>query len=207
MIKDYIFIDIYMIFTFIITYFICSINPAIIICKKKTGEDIRKLGSGNAGSANVMRVLGKPMGVLIIILEFIKVFLCYYLVTLMCKVFSQELSSGIISTFILSVVIGQCFPIYYGFRGGKGATVSIAVAFIFNYKYAIVCVIVSFIVYIITRIPSVSSLSGVILYLILTIVMSFSYTIPVAIVTAIVLFQHRNNIKRIFQKQEKIFKM
>lgn len=51
------YIDIYTILTFLFTYFICSINPAIEICKKKTGQDIRKLGSGNAGSANAMRVL------------------------------------------------------------------------------------------------------------------------------------------------------
>ena len=47
----------YTVCIFIITYLICSINPAIIICKLKTGEDIRKLGSGNAGTANAMRIL------------------------------------------------------------------------------------------------------------------------------------------------------
>ena len=51
------FINIYTVLTFLFTYFVCSINPAIEICKKKTGQDIRKLGSGNAGSANAMRVL------------------------------------------------------------------------------------------------------------------------------------------------------
>ena len=53
---------VYMVVAFIITYLICSVNPAIEICKLKTGEDIRKLGSGNAGTANAMRVLGKPLG-------------------------------------------------------------------------------------------------------------------------------------------------
>lgn len=207
MIQDYIFIDIYMIIAFLITYLLCSINPAIIICKKKIGQDIRKLGSGNAGTANAMRVLGKPLGLLVIVLDVAKVFLSYYLVTLMCKLFNQNIEGGIMSAFIVASVIGHCFPVYYGFRGGKGATVSIVVALIFNYKYAIICVIVSVIVYLITKIPSVSSLSGVILYLILTIVMSFKYTIPIVIVTLIVLFRHRNNIKRIFQGQEKIFKM
>lgn len=56
------YIDIYTVLSFIFTYLICSINPAIEICKKKTGQDIRKLGSGNAGSANAMRVLRKITG-------------------------------------------------------------------------------------------------------------------------------------------------
>ena len=64
---------IFSIIVFFISYLICSINPAIEICKKKTGEDIRKLGSGNAGSANAIRVLGKPLGSLVIILDILKV--------------------------------------------------------------------------------------------------------------------------------------
>ena len=60
---------VYMVVAFIITYLICSVNPAIEICKLKTGEDIRKLGSGNAGTANAMRVLGKPLGTVVIICD------------------------------------------------------------------------------------------------------------------------------------------
>ena len=67
----------YTVCIFIITYLICSINPAIIICKLKTGEDIRKLGSGNAGTANAMRILGKPLGILVIICDVLKVFIAF----------------------------------------------------------------------------------------------------------------------------------
>ena len=81
----------YYILIFLIVYLICSINPAIIICKKKTGEDIRKLGSGNAGSANAVRVLGKPLGALVIILDVLKVLLSYYIVTKISEIFKVNI--------------------------------------------------------------------------------------------------------------------
>lgn len=111
------------------------------------------------------------------------------------------------ATFIIASIIGHCFPVYYKFRGGKGVIVSTALALILNYKYAVICIIVCAIVYIITRIPSTATLSGVVLYLILIIVMDFEYTIPVGLTTLIILFKHRNNVKRLFQRQENIFKV
>lgn len=205
MIKEI--LNIYVIITFVITYFICSINPSIIICKKKTGQDIRKIGSGNAGTANAMRVLGKPLGFVVVVLDISKVLISYAIISKICGIFSQSFEGYVMSAFILAATFGHCFPIYYGFRGGKGVVVSTVLALILNYKYAIVCVIVCALVYLFTKIPSISTLIGIIMYLVLIIVMDFSYTVPVAIITFIILFKHRNNIKRIFEKQEKIFKM
>ena len=71
--------SVYTVIIFLIAYFICSINPAIIICKLKTGEDIRRLGSGNTGTANTMRVLGKPLGILVTILDICKVFITLFM--------------------------------------------------------------------------------------------------------------------------------
>lgn len=200
-------LNIYVILTFLITYFICSVNPSIIICKKKTGQDIRKLGSGNAGTANAMRVLGKPLGFVVVVLDILKVLISYAIISKMCEIFSQGFEGYIMAAFILAATFGHCFPIYYGFKGGKGVVVATVLALILNYKYAVICIVVCALVYIFTRIPSVSTLIGIIMYLVLIIVMDFSYTFPVSIITFIILFKHRNNIKRIFEKQEKIFKM
>lgn len=200
----------FIILTFVITYLVCSINPAIEICKKKTGQDIRKLGSGNAGSANAMRVLGKMLGVVVVILDVVKVAVSYALTLILCKIFlkgSISMEGNIMSAFILAAIIGHCFPIYYGFRGGKGVIVATTLSLLLNYKYSICCIIVCILVYLFTRIPSMATLSGIILYLILIIVMNYKYIIPVSIITVIILFKHRNNIKRIFERQEKIFKM
>ena len=150
---------------------------------------------------------GKFLGIIVVILDIAKVFVSYAIVLIICKVFSQELYGKIMATFIIASIIGHCFPVYYKFRGGKGVIVSTALALILNYKYAVICIIVCAIVYIITRIPSTATLSGVVLYLILIIVMDFEYTIPVGLTTLIILFKHRNNVKRLFQRQENIFKV
>ncbi len=194
--------NLYTISIFLITYLICSINPAIILCKRKTGEDIRKLGSGNAGTANAMRVLGKPLGTLVIILDIAKVFLSFIIVTGVGKVFNQDTDVTLKSIFIVASVIGHCFPAYYGFRGGKGVIVGITTAVILDKKIALVCIIVGFIVLLITRIASLGTLSGLALYVIMTIIMMPKYIFPILISALIVMFKHRANIQRLVAKQE-----
>ena len=127
---------VYMVVAFIITYLICSVNPAIEICKLKTGEDIRKLGSGNAGTANAMRVLGKTLGTVVIICDILKVFISLAIVYFIVKIFKQDISVMLKSVFILAAVIGHCYPIYYKFRGGKGVIVGMTTAFILDAKTA-----------------------------------------------------------------------
>ena len=94
-------INLYTVLTFLIVYFICSINPAIEICKRKTGEDIRKLGSGNAGTANAMRVLGTPLGILVIILDEVKVFVSFFIMLLISKLFGNSVDTTFKTIFIL----------------------------------------------------------------------------------------------------------
>lgn len=190
------------IIAFLTTYLICSINPAIEICKKKTGEDIRKLGSGNAGSANAMRVLGKPLGILVIILDISKVFLSYLIIFIIAKILKQDISDTLRAGFILGSVIGHCYPIYYGFKGGKGVIVGMAVAFILNPKSAIICIISGAIVILITRTVAMGTLFGTIVYIIMALFNSVANIIPILIATAIIMFKHKNNIKRIITKQE-----
>lgn len=195
----------YKFIVFVVTYLICSINPAIEICKKKTGEDIRKLGSGNAGTANAMRVLGRPLGILVVILDISKVYFSFYMVNMISKLFESSSQYELKSMFIIATVIGQCFPIYYKFRGGKGVVVGITAGFILNQKVAIVCLVFSLIVIIITKIIAMGTLLGVILYVIMSLVMMNEYLFPVLVVCGIILFKHRASIQRILTKQEEKF--
>lgn len=194
--------NLYTILIFLTTYLICSINPAIIICKKKTGQDIRKLGSGNAGTANAMRVLGRVLGTLVIILDISKVLISFKAITLITELFNYDSDVTMKSIFIVAAVIGHCYPIYYKFRGGKGVIVGITAAFLVNSQVAIVCIIVGIIILLITRIVSIGTLGGLALYLIMSIVMMPKYLIPVIIVSIIIAFKHRANIQRILTKQE-----
>lgn len=194
--------SIYAIVVFLLTYLVCSINPAIEVCKKKTGQDIRKLGSGNAGSANAMRVLGKPLGTLVVLLDIAKVFLSYFACILIGKLFNQPIDVSMKSMFIVASIFGHCFPIYYNFKGGKGVIVGITVAVILNKQIALICLAIGVVVIIITKVVSIGTLVGLIAYIGLTIFQMSEYLIPIIIISVIVLYKHRANIQRILTKQE-----
>lgn len=199
-------VNLYTILSFLIVYFICSVNPSIEICKRKTGEDIRKLGSGNAGTANAMRVLGKPLGILVIILDELKVFVSFFLMLLLTKLFGNTIDTTFKTIFILASIIGHCFPIYYGFRGGKGVIVGITTIAIFDPTNAVVCIIAGLVVLLFTRTVSMGTLAGSILYVIISFVNGYDYIVAVLIAEAIVMFKHRSSIYRIITKQEHKFK-
>lgn len=193
---------IYAFFIFIITYLICSVNPAIEVCKIKTGEDIRKLGSGNAGTANAMRVLGKPLGTLVIICDILKVLISFALVYVIGKIFSQDTTTTLKSVFIVAAVIGHCYPIYYKFKGGKGVIVGMTTAFILDTKTALICMVVGVIVILITRTVAMGTFLGTLVYVVITIFTVKEYIIPVIISCLIIMFKHRANVKRILTRQE-----
>lgn len=191
----------YTFLVFIITYLICSINPAIEICKMKTGEDIRKLGSGNAGTANAMRVLGKPLGVLVIICDILKVFASFALVYFISKIFNKDITT-LKSIFIVAAVVGHCYPVYYKFKGGKGVIVGMTTAFILDVRTALICTVVGVIVILITRTVAMGTFLGTLVYVVITIFTVKEYIIPVIIACAIIMFKHRANVKRILTRQE-----
>lgn len=194
--------SVYIMCIFFISYFICSINPAIIICKKKTGEDIRRLGSGNAGTANTMRVLGKPLGVVVTILDILKVLLTLYIVSKVANMFGVGITEDLKTPVILGVMFGHCFPIYYGFRGGKGVIVGITLISVLDPKTALICIISALLVMLFTRTFSIGTLAGVVLYIIIAVVMQYEYLFAVILSAAIVIFRHRQSIQRILSKQE-----
>lgn len=194
--------SVYTVFIFFVTYFICGINPAIIICKMKTGEDIRKLGSGNAGPTNCMRVLGKPLGILVILLNSLKVVLSYSVLLKFNSLFNVEFSSTVKSYFILGSIVGDCFPLYYNFRGGKGIVAGIVVMTLLDPQSALICFISSLVIIISTKIISVGTLAGLVLFVLISIITKKEYIIAIIIVSIIITFKHRSNIYRIFTKQE-----
>lgn len=194
--------NVYTIILFLISYFICSVNPAIIICKFKTGEDIRRLGSGNAGTANTMRVLGRPLGILVTMLDIVKVILTLFIGSKLMKIGGEQITENLKNAVILGVIFGHCFPIYYGFRGGKGVIVGITLIAVLDPKIAIICTISALLVIWFTRTVSIGTLAGVILYIIIAIVMQYEYLMAVMISAAIVIFKHRQSIQRILTRQE-----
>lgn len=193
---------------FLICYFITSINPAIIISKKTKGIDIRESGSKNAGATNAIRVMGKKIGVLVFVLDLIKVIVSYLFILIILSIFNEPLTPTYKTLIILSSIIGHMYPIYYRLTGGKGVTVFLMGCMLVDYKATLVCLAVGIIVIIVTRWVSLGSICGALLISILSIFMDTNfYPIMLIICSALVIFKHKKNINRLIAGTEhKIFK-
>ncbi len=190
------------IFVFICAYLICAINPAIILSKKVIGTDIRKVGSGNAGTTNAIRTMGKGWGVLVFLLDSFKVVVAYWAMLLLTKVFGDMAEASAKSFYLVGAIIGHCYPVYYEFKGGKGVAAMIIACSFIAPKPALVCIIVGVIIIIVGRMVSLGSVSAIALFAIMILVMEPKYAIGVIIAAGIIIYKHRANIKRIINKQE-----
>lgn len=195
-------------FVFIVSYLITSVSPSIIISNKIMGTDIRKMGSGNAGTTNTLRTMGKKWGTIVFILDVLKVIVAYLLILFISTLFTIELNSYQRSLFALASVIGHCYPIFYSFKGGKGVAVLLTSLMIIDYKTTLVCLVVGIIVIAFTRMVSLGSIFGGMLAVILALMMPTNFHPFLIMVTvALVIFKHRENVKRIIEKREsKLFK-
>lgn len=187
---------------FVFAYLICSINPAIILSKKVIGMDIRKVGSGNAGTTNAIRTMGKGWGILVFLLDAFKVVVAYWITLLVATMFKGEVTETAKSFYLVGAIVGHCYPIYYNFKGGKGVVAILIACSFLAPKEALVCIIVGIIVIIVGRMVSLGSILGVLLFDIMIVVMKPAYAIGVIIASAIIIYKHRANIKRIMNKEE-----
>lgn len=188
---------------FIGTYLLCAISPSIILSKKVLKQDIRNLGSQNAGTTNAIRTMGKKMGLLVFCLDILKVILAYLIFIILTKIFQHPITKGCNSWFILASVIGHVFPLYYNFRGGKGVAVFLTSTMLVDARAASVCVIVGLLIIAITRFVSLGSICGTILLCIITLFMNTNYNFILLIITSLVIiYKHRKNIKRLINGTE-----
>lgn len=217
----------------VIAYLLGSLNPAIIITKLKTGQDIRTLGSGNAGFTNVLRSVGKGPAIAVIICDYIKGILA---VLIGWWIFSQltvtndvaPLEYMIYGRYLagLCVIIGHSFPLFHGFKGGKGVVTANALMLVVDWRVFLMIIASFLIIALITKIISLGSTACAALYPVYTLLVTyFMDYIPrlgtpdelrfrfVLISTgcafavgALIIFMHRENLKRLFNGEEKRIK-
>lgn len=119
----------------IFSYLLGSVSFAIIISRFVKGIDIRVVGSKNAGATNVLRILGKKWGVLVMLLDFFKAFIPVFLLS---RLYSSTDINLIKIFMILAIMIGHIFPIWFSFKGGKGvATAAGGITAIFPVTFPI----------------------------------------------------------------------
>ena len=192
----------------IIGYLIGSISFSIIIGKKMAGIDVREQGSGNAGSTNVLRTIGKKAAALTLLCDVLKGVVAVLIAFVVGK-FAKDLNSAIlIQIAALAVVVGHTFPIYFGFKGGKGVATSLGILLIVNWQIGLICLVFALLLMALTRMVSLGSVSAAVLYPVLTIfitehyLVSGNYIIFGILLAAFVIFNHRENVKRILSGTE-----
>lgn len=186
------------IFRLIITgcaaYLIGNINPAIIIGKLK-GIDIRKEGSGNAGMTNSIRVMGLGAGIAVFIVDVMKAFISVKLGAAFCG------AGGAMAAFAC-VVLGHCFPVVFGFKGGKGVAAAFGAALALNWPSACAALLVAGVLFLITRRMSIASLAAALSYPLLIWHFSSSYLYFSICAAVFLLLTHSKNIQRIVRGEE-----
>lgn len=181
-------------------YLLGSINASIIISKKQ-GKDIREMGSGNAGATNTLRSLGKGAAAITLIADILKGVIAVLLARL---IFGNVPGADIIAG--AGAVLGHNFPIYYGFRGGKGVLTSFAVALVLQPVAALIALLIGVIVIALTRYVSLGSLCGAAALPVLCAFFCGKNVGLMAFMTGLailVILRHHKNIERLISGNER----
>lgn len=197
----------WMIFVAIVAYAIGSINFSVIFSRKFAGFDVREKGSGNAGTTNMLRSVGKKAAVITLICDVLKGVVSVGLAALIGRWTNVD-ASLLAQIAGVAVVIGHTFPIFFEFRGGKGVATALGVLLITNWEIGLICLLFALVLMALTRVVSMGSIAAAVLFPILTIFIPNYYIVPgnyfifSVILAILVVFNHRSNIQRILNGTE-----
>lgn len=194
-----------------IAYLLGSIPSSVWIGKAFFGIDVREHGSGNAGATNTLRVLGKPAGFTVLFLDFLKGFMAASLVWWFADLNYSPYKMEYKMLLGAMAVIGHIYPVFAGFRGGKGIATLIGVVGGMDWMLALACFITFVLIVAATKYISVGSmLSGLVSPLYAGLIhhwdeMNLVYFC--CVVGILVVYTHRSNIKRLMAGNENKFSL
>ena len=198
----------------IVAYIIGSINFSVLISKKKAGYDIREKGSGNAGTTNMLRNLGKKYAAITLVCDILKGIVAICIAIIVGKIMKDSNGALLVQVAGIAVVLGHTFPIFFGFKGGKGVATSLGILLLTNWQIGLICLVFAVVIIALSRMVSMGALAAAILFPVLTIFIGGEYYIVQGtglgngyfiysvILAVIVAFNHRENIKRILNGTE-----
>lgn len=184
-------IDLKIIIMIIIGYLLGSIPSGVWIGKYFFNKDIRNYGSGNMGTTNTFRVLGKKAGITVLLLDMLK----GSLTALLPFFFGVHVNALLIG---LSAILGHTFPIFAGFKGGKAVATSVGVLLVYNPLFFVIAWAFFLTTLYLTSMVSVASMVGFTLLSIVSFFFQDRLLTTVAVVLTIFVFiRHWSNIERI----------
>ncbi|NLU53702.1 MAG: glycerol-3-phosphate 1-O-acyltransferase PlsY [Clostridiaceae bacterium] len=187
----------------VIGYLLGSLNTSIIVGKLYK-IDVRNHGSGNAGATNTLRVLGKGPALLVVLGDFLKgAIACLIGRYLVGETFPQVYAGEYIGG--LFAVLGHNWPVYFGFKGGKGVMTSFAVVLMFSPLAALISLLCFIVIVALTRYVSLGSMIGAVLFPIAAFLLKEPALMVAtgAFLGLLIVVRHRSNIKRLIAGEEK----
>ncbi len=206
------------IITALLPYLLCGINSAIIVTKIKSGDDIRTLGSGNAGLTNTLRTQGKLAALFVLLGDVAKGVLSVVFVGLSFSLLADidPWSAGSEYEWALyasgaSAILGHVFPVYYGFKGGKGVLVTVAVLLAIDWLPAVILLGIFGLIVAVSKYVSLGSCIAAALYPFTVLIFGiieksacfWGNFICSGFIAILIIFMHRENIKRLIHHTEK----
>ena len=187
----------------VVAYLLGNISTSYIVAKRLAGVDIRTQGSGNAGSTNVLRTMGKKAGAFtfggdvlkgVVAVGFARI-LAYYMK-------ADQVTCAYIA--VVAVVIGHNWPAFLGFKGGKGVATSLGSMLAINPVLALTCLAAFIIIVLVSKYVSLGSVLGICLSPVLMLITHNTKGIWVTLfLSASVVYTHRANIKRLLNGTER----
>ena len=210
---------------FFIGYLIGCLQSAYATGRVVKGIDVREHGSGSAGMTNVVRVVGRLAGLFVFIFDVLKAIGAFLLGSLVIAHIDFEFGIGLVQHSYsplfpnmimeggiwagLGVIIGHSFPIFLGFRGGKGIASALGLMLVIDWRAALVVYAIGTVVVLISRYISLASLTMVFLFPIFLFFLGHAteVIVIVAVITALAFYLHRSNIQRLLAGNENKFSL
>ena len=198
----------------IVAYLIGSISFSVIISKKMAGFDVREKGSGNAGTTNMLRSVGKKAAAITLVCDILKGVVSIGIAIIIGNIAKNLDRELLLQIAGIAVILGHTFPIFFGFKGGKGVATSLGVLLLSNWQIGLICLVFAVVLMVLTKMVSLGSCATAILFPVLTLFINEHYTVLTegkngnvyfvysVILAIIVLYNHRENIKRILNGTE-----
>lgn len=183
----------FMIIAIAIAYLLGNISPAILIGKAH-GVDVRKEGSGNAGTTNVLRLLGKKAAAATLLIDILK----GVVAVIIGNIFDPRI--GMMCA--LAVFLGHIWPVFFKFKGGKGAATGFGAVLAVSPPLGLCVIIVAAVLVLITKRMSVGSLAAAISLPALSLLFVPEFFWIAIVMMAISVFKHRANIGRLMRGEE-----
>lgn len=191
---------IFFIIFIILAYLFGSINNGVIIGKFFFKTDIREHGSKGAGSTNTLRTLGIKAALPVFILDILKPIIPVLLARFFLA--HYHLFTGYDMWVGFFAVLGQCYPLYFHFKGGKGAASTFGLVMLFFPMLTLLSSIPFFLIFFTTRYVSLATLVSSLFLTLLVGIFDISYLLPMLITTLLIYLRHAANIKRLMAGNE-----